>query len=128
METQISPRPQESNPSAEFQTGTQVIYALHGRATITSIETKRIADATIPFYKIEIQKSPLSRSTKAEPAIWIPIASAKEKGLRQPMDADTAKQAMTLLTNREYYFSSNENWQVVQPLLETCIRLEGGLG
>jgi RNA polymerase-interacting CarD/CdnL/TRCF family regulator len=115
-----------TNPS--FQPGSPVIYAMHGKCAIISVETRQTGDQNVEYYKLEIQKSPLSRSTRQEPAIWVPVSSARERGLRSPISAQDSDQVFQILNSREYYFSLNESWSAIQPKLETTIRMEGGQG
>ena len=124
METQTA-GPQ-SNP--EFSSGSSVIYALHGKCTVLGVEDKQVGGQSIRFYKLEIQKSSLSRSTRQEPAIWLPVSSASDRGLRAPMSREGAENALAVLASREYYFPLNEPWSVVHPKMEANIRAEGGVG
>lgn len=111
-----------------FEPGTSVVYALHGKCTVVSIEERAIGNQNLKFYKLEVQKSALSRSTRQEPAIWIPVTSAMERGMRPQMSASEAEEALAILNSREYYFSVNDPWSVVHPQLEATIRREGGKG
>jgi len=113
---------------AEFPPGSSVIYAMHGKCNVVSTETRSLGGEAIRFYKLEIKKSALSRSNKTEPAIWVPISRAKDQGLRAPMTKEEAEAVLKVLSSREYYFKANEPWNVIQPLLEAAIRIEGGLG
>jgi CarD family transcriptional regulator len=115
-------------PSSEFASGTSVIYGLLGKCQVLGIETRTIGAEAIRFYKLEVQKSALSRSTRQEPAIWLPVASAKDRGLRVPMTRDDADKVWAVLGNREYYFSVNDSWNVAHAKLEACIRTEGSIG
>ena len=135
METFTPISPENLGPSSEpilnlkhYAPGTSVIYSLHGRCTVLAVETKKMGDESILFYKLEIQKTGSSHTTKQEPAIWLPVASAKERGLRLPMYLEIAEAALALLASREYYFQTNEPWSTVHPKLEACIRNEGGQG
>lgn len=116
------------SPNPSFQPGSPVIYAMHGKCAVISVETRTTGDQSVEYYKLEIQKSPLSRSTRQEPAIWVPVTSARERGLRAPIAANEADQVFQILNNREYYFPLNDSWSAVQPKLETAIRMEGGIG
>jgi RNA polymerase-interacting CarD/CdnL/TRCF family regulator len=123
METQNQPVSETS-----FGPGSQVIYGLIGRCSIVAIETRQIGGESISFYKLEVSKPALSRSTKPEPAIWLPVNSARERGLRSPINSADSANVMAILSSREYYFSLDESWSAVQPKLETCIRSEGAIG
>jgi RNA polymerase-interacting CarD/CdnL/TRCF family regulator len=114
--------------SREFQAGMSIIYGLHGKCTITGIESRSHDGKEIRFYKLEVQRSNLSRSSRREPAIWVPISTAKEKGLRLPLSKDEADDVMNVLSSREYYFPVNEPWSASQLKLETSVRLEGAIG
>ncbi len=111
-----------------FALGVTVIYGVHGKCSITAIENRVISGEAMSFYKLEVQKPPLSRSTRNEPAIWVPVASANAQGLRVPVTAVEVDDILTMLASREYFFPITDNWSVVQPKLETTIRLEGCKG
>lgn len=113
---------------SEFVAGSTVIYALHGKCTILGIEDRQMENGPIRFYKLEVQKSNLSRSNRQEPAIWVPVANAQERGLRLPIDSSQAEAVFGILSNREYYFETTLSWSVIQPKLETATRLEGSIG
>jgi len=127
METQNTPVT-DLNTSTQFETGTTVIYGAHGKCTVVGCETKTIGSDQVSFYKLELQKSPLSRSQKKDPAIWVPIKTAKERGLRTPVSADDIQHVKAILTSREYFFSIHENWNDILPKLENVIRIEGCIG
>lgn len=114
--------------SAEFAPGSIVMYPMHGRCLVQAVELRLIDGKPIHFYKLEVQRSTLSRSTRPEPAIWLPVQSARERGLRAPIGADNAVAVMAVLMSREYYFQINEPWSSVQPKLENIIRQEGAIG
>jgi RNA polymerase-interacting CarD/CdnL/TRCF family regulator len=112
-----------------FEPGTPVIYGLHGKCLILSVETREAAGQTQSFYKLEVQKSNLSRSTRQEPAIWVPLPSARAKGLRRPIqNGDEAEAVYAVIQSREYYFPLDEAWSASQPKLEAAIRDEGAIG
>ena len=115
-------------PAAEYQPGTMVIYGLHGKCAIAGIETRTVGNESLRLYKLEVQKPAASRSTRQEPAIWVPIAISKERGLRLPMTLEQIDAAYKMFANREYYYSLNESWSVVHPKLEAAVRNEGGIG
>jgi RNA polymerase-interacting CarD/CdnL/TRCF family regulator len=101
---------------------------MHGKCAVISVETRQTGSQAIEYYKLEIQKSPLSRSTRQEPAIWVPVSSARERGLRSPMSTQDSDQVFQIINSREYYFPLNESWSAIQPKLESAIRTEGGQG
>ena len=116
----------EAQPN--FEPGTAVIYGIHGKCSVLSVE-RRITDGkTIQYYKLEPVKSSFSRSQKQEPSIWVPVNTAQERGLRAPMTAAEAEACMDLVKNREYFFNLDQPWSALQPQLEACIRTEGALG
>jgi len=125
METRASV---ENQSLVQFPVGATVIYGLLGHCTVVAIETKNVGGNSISFYKLEVQKSNLSRSQRHEPAVWIPMDSAKSRGLRSAMNAEAAAQAMSFLMSREYFFSLQDPWSTVHPKLENVIRSEGGAG
>src|SRR3712207_2090609 len=108
-------------PLTEFTPGSSVIYAMHGKCNVLGTETRLLGGKPIQFYKLEVKKSALSRSNRQDPAIWVPVASAKDQGLRSPMNRTQAEGALSLLLSREYFFKPSEPWSVVHPKLETAI-------
>ena len=112
----------------EFPPGTPVIYAMHGKCQILGTETRSLDGQSIRFYKLEITKSTYSRSSRQDPAIWVPVLTAKGLGLREPMTKGEAEGAMGVLFTREYYFRPNDSWTSLLPQLEASIRSEGGIG
>lgn len=114
--------------SQEFQDGSPVIYGLHGKCFVSGTELRSLAGQTIQFYRLEMKKTPLSKTMRQDMAIWVPVSSAKEKGLRQPMNKMEAEEALKILGSREYYFKASEPWNTALPKLEACIRNEGGIG
>lgn len=115
-------------PYIEFLPGTAVIYAMHGKCNIVSIETRKLGEENIEFYKLEIKKSTTSRSTRSDSAIWVPVSSAKDRGLRSPMSKLEAESALKVLMSREYFFKTTDTWASLLPRLEATIRIEGGIG
>jgi RNA polymerase-interacting CarD/CdnL/TRCF family regulator len=124
METQTPTEMSE----AEFLPGSSVIYAMHGKCHVLGTEIRSLGGKSIRFYKLELKKSSLSRSTRQEPAIWVPVETAKDQGLRAPMNQNEAESALKILQSREYYFKTNEPWSTVHPKLEATIKTEGGIG
>ncbi len=117
-----------STHTSAIRVGDTVIYHLHGKCTIVGIETKSVGGQNFPFYKVEIQKSSFSRSTKKEPAIWIPVENAHLKGLRQPANAEGIAAAWAILENREHYLSTTDAWNITQSNIEALVRQEGIVG
>jgi RNA polymerase-interacting CarD/CdnL/TRCF family regulator len=133
MESQVPQNSQTpsvalGNNNQEIEIGTSVIYGLHGRCTVTGVETRSLGGDTQRFYKLEKQKSPLSRSTRQEPAIWLPVSSANSRGLRSPMNQTDVDTAFQIFSSREYYFSLKDQWNVAQEKIEAAIRTEGSTG
>lgn len=112
----------------EFSPGTSVIYAMHGKCYVSGTETRSLGGESIRFYKLEIKKPSFSRSNRQDTAIWVPVTTAKDQGLRTPMSHEQAEAAMKVLSSREYFFKANEPWSLTQPKLEAAIRTEGGIG
>lgn len=116
------------NPYQEFQPGTSVIYALHGKCTITGIENRDCNGQSMKFYKLELQRSPLSRSTRQEPAIWVPLNQARQKGLRLAISKADVESVQKIFSSREYYFELNMPWLAAQSKMEATVRAEGAVG
>jgi RNA polymerase-interacting CarD/CdnL/TRCF family regulator len=127
-QTITQPAASEKNDWITFETGATVIYPMHGKCTIVATENRQIDGKAVPFYRIEIQKSSFSRSSRQEPTIWVPVASARERGLRLPLNAEQAQAVQQIFANREYYFDAHASWATVLPQLENAIRTEGGAG
>ena len=68
--------------TGEFVPGAIVAYGLHGKCVVTAIETRTVGGQSMRFYRLDILKSALSRSTRQEPSIFIPVEHARSKGLR----------------------------------------------
>jgi len=124
----MEPQAPSTGNGPSFDPGATVVYGMHGKCVVRAVENRQLAGEQIAFYKLEPQKSSLSRSTRQEPAIWVPLATAQERGLRVPLDAAAAQAVMKIFSSREYYFRADEPWSVVQPKLDQAIRLEGALG
>ncbi len=118
----------ENQNTLEFQTGSTVIYGLHGKCNIAAIEQKMINGEAVSFYKLEMAKSTLSRSKKSDPAIWIPVASAKDRGVRLASTPEQVEAALQVIDGREYFLNLKDNWQVNYPKIEALIRDEGLMG
>jgi RNA polymerase-interacting CarD/CdnL/TRCF family regulator len=110
----------------ELTPGSFVIYSLHGKCQFLGTEVRKVGETLVEFYKLSSKV--VRGSTKAGSAIWVPRASAKEKGLRPAMSSEEAENALQYLLNREYYFKLNTPWSEVITQLEQCIHLEGGIG
>lgn len=111
-----------------FSVGTTVIYGTLGKCKVSSIETRTINGEEIPFYRLEPVRSTFSRSSRQDPSIWLPIASANKRGLRTPINAETAAALFELFSNREYFFSIHDEPSRVLPELEQAILTEGAIG
>jgi RNA polymerase-interacting CarD/CdnL/TRCF family regulator len=138
MEKQIPPEPRarlDSNiqgPShvalSDFNVGNEVIYGLHGRCRIMAIESRELSGETRRLFRLEITRSNLSRSSRKEPAIWLPVESAISQGMRHPMSAAQAGDAILVLLSREHYLELTDSWSSLQTKLEQLARKEGSVG
>ncbi|MDR3608117.1 MAG: hypothetical protein P4M08_12135 [Oligoflexia bacterium] len=126
METHLN-RP-ASTATPIFQAGTTVIYPMLGKCTVIGCEEKSIGGKTLAFYKLEVQRSSFSRSSRQDPAVWIPVNAAKEQGLRAPLQAENVPEIFAIFASREYFFEIQRPWNQLQPELERTIRLEGAIG
>ena len=122
METQP---PTPIHTHEEFAPGSPVIYGLLGRCTIIGIENKSIGQNTLRVYRLEVKKTVPSRTKTSDSAIWVPVKTAHEQGLRSPANNTQAQAALKLLQSREYFFKTSENWSSILPHLENIIRAEG---
>jgi RNA polymerase-interacting CarD/CdnL/TRCF family regulator len=118
----------QGEENAVFNPGAQVMYGLHGKCQVVSVESKSVGGQSTEFYRLEVLKPALSRSTRPEPAIWIPVAKARASGLRALTSAGEAEAVLSILNSREYYFPLSEPWPSVLPQLERGIRTEGAIG
>jgi len=128
METNFSDVSSALASNSDIPVGSSVIYALHGRCTVTAIETRELAGSSQRFYKLEVQKSALSRSNRFEPAIWVPVSTAKSRGIRAPMTSTDVDKAFEVLASREYYLPLTDAWHVSQAKVEALVRNEGSIG
>ena len=126
METDLS----SQQTHGEFSLGDPVVYGLHGKCRVAQIETRVMGGKTIRFYKLEVLKSALSRSSRSDPAIWVPITNSTDLGLRAPMNQPQAEVALKYLTDRDTFpdLDMDESWHSLQTKLETIAKHEGGLG
>jgi RNA polymerase-interacting CarD/CdnL/TRCF family regulator len=127
-EARAEAKPAIDPVTGEFLPGAIVVYGLHGKCTVTAIEPRTVGGQEIRFYRLDLLKSALSRSTRQEPSIFIPVAHAPTKGLRLPIDKARADAIFQILGNREYYFTVNEAWHSVLPKLELALRTDGAEG
>lgn len=112
----------------EIQIGTHVIYGLHGKCNVIGIEERIVSGSAVRFYRLEpIRNNPV-KTQKVEPAIWIPVQSAKGRGLRAPINQDQSTEIFAILNNKDHYFNTADNWSVAYPKLETAVRTEGAMG
>jgi RNA polymerase-interacting CarD/CdnL/TRCF family regulator len=118
----------QNNGSTPFTPGTVVVYGMHGKCTVLGIETRQIGGESLTLYKLEVLKSALSRSTRREPAIWVPVSKAAETGLRAAIGETEIEAVYKTFESREYYFNAGEAWHLIQPKLEHSIRVEGAQG
>ena len=122
MDTQFAPE------TIRHPVGSSVIYSKQGRCKVIGIETRTVGESSIQFYKLEVEKSPLSRSTRKDPAIWVPVQSAQEQGLRSPIGTSDVQTIMDVLNSREYYFDVRQGWAQLKIQLENSLRKEGAIG
>jgi len=128
METNFSDVSSALASNSDIPVGSSVVYAMHGKCTVTAIETRELAGSCQRFYKLEIQKSSLSRSARMEPAIWVPVATARARGIRAPMTPADVERAFEILASREYHLPLNESWNISQGKIEALVRNEGSIG
>lgn len=60
-----------------FRVGQKVVYPNHGVGVIEQIEQKQIGDTALPFYTL--------RLAATNSVVLVPVANAKEVGLRSPI-------------------------------------------
>jgi RNA polymerase-interacting CarD/CdnL/TRCF family regulator len=128
METNFSDVNSALASNSDIPVGSSVVYGMHGKCTVTAIETRELAGSTLRLYKLEVQRSTLARTQRNEPAIWVPVSSAKARGIRAPMSAADVEKAFEVLLNREFYLPLNEHWNVSQSKIEALVRNEGSIG
>ena len=124
----MEPQAPATETATLFDPGMTVVYGLHGKCVVRAVESRQHLGEQISFYKLEPQKSTLSRSSRQEPAIWVPLSTAQARGLRAPLNADSAQAVLKIFSSREYFFRADDPWTVVQPKLDQAIRQEGAIG
>ena len=62
-----------------FRVGQKVVYPNHGVGVIEQIEQKQIGETDLPFYTL--------RLAATNSVVLVPVANAKEVGLRSPISA-----------------------------------------
>lgn len=128
MDTHLPPEVQAAQPAPsanELTVGAEVIYGLHGKCTVTAIENRSIGGVESPYFRLEVVRSPLSRSARQSPAIWVPFNAVTRGLLRPQASREQAETAMGLLQNREYYLPIQTEWRTAAPQLEKMIEREG---
>lgn len=127
METSVYANP-SATESGSLTAGSSVVYGLHGKCTILSVDTRTIGGQSVAFYRLEVQKSALSRSTRQEPHIFVPVATARQNGLRPLLEGAQIPEVIAVLASREFYFDLSLTWSKAQHLLERTIAQEGAVG
>ena len=118
-----------SNPETrEFERGAHVVYGIHGRCSVEDVITREIDGQNIRFYKLQVTKAASSRSSKQEPAIWLPVEAAQTKGLRPVLRTEEVEEIFELFTNDEFFYDPNKKWSELLPALESAIKNEGAKG
>ena len=116
------------NADGEFELGSKVIYSLHGRCSVDGIENKTMGGENIRFYKLQLEKNSLAKTTKKEPSIWLPVATAKGRGLREMLTFEELEKVYEIIDSREYYFDAATPFQKILSTLEKSVNAEGVLG
>lgn len=126
-------RPEQScaaqpSSSTSYEIGTELVYGVHGRHIVGAIEIKSIGGREVSVYRLDRVKSPLSRSAKQEPSIWLPIESAHSMGLRTPLDSHQADEIEKVLASAEHFLNPSEPWGIMYPKIDRMMRTEGLVG
>lgn len=112
-----------------FPIDAPLVYGLLGRCSLVSIETRKLNGEEIPFYKIVLQKmSPIKTTRPNEAIILVPVESARQRGLRPVISKDQVEDVLAIVGSREFYFSTDERWDLLQKTLEKAINEEGIIG
>ncbi len=113
-----------------FKVGEEVSYGMHGRCLIESIETKNVGTNPVQFYAIRTIKFNLNNKTvnKNAPSILVPVNIAESCGMRPLIQETDIESVLRTLSDRDYFFSLNENWLRKQKILEETLRKEGLIG
>lgn len=117
-----------SSQKQTFSPGSMVIYGIHGKCAVLSIEDKTIGGQPMSFYKLEPVKPLLAKSTKKDPAIWVPVDTAAQMGLRAPANSESLEKIYETLASEDAFFDTKAIWSSIQPSLENAIRNEGVIG
>jgi len=83
---------EQTKNSAEFQEGDYVVYPAHGVGEIEGVETQTIGGMDITLYSVHFKEDRLR--------LKLPLAKAKEAGLRKLSSKDLLKDAMSTLTDK----------------------------
>lgn len=76
----------------DYVEGDFVVYPAHGVGRITGVETHQIADMEVTLYVITFEKDRMT--------LRLPVAKAKESGLRKLSSKDRIKDALSTLQGR----------------------------
>ena len=102
--------------------GDTVMYGFLGKCFVACQETRMLGDQTVPGLRLVTKKAPQAAS------IWVPHASALDRGLRLPMNKEQADAALCHIQSKEIYFDVKDPWNKLVPQLDTCIYQQGGNG
>ncbi|MCC7440362.1 MAG: hypothetical protein IT285_01935 [Bdellovibrionales bacterium] len=118
----------DSRTTPVFQVGDTVFYGIHGRCKIAGIEERSIGGSVLHFFRlVPIRAAPL-RVGRQESAIWMPVASAAQSGLRTPLQEVELDRIYALLSNEECALPLRTPWPKIQPLAEAILRNDGPVG
>jgi len=85
-----------------FQVEQKVVYPSQGVGVIKSIEQKKFKDEKIPYYVIYLEVTDMT--------IMVPVAKAKELGIRPTVSRDEALKALDLIS--EDYEPIPSDWKL----------------
>jgi RNA polymerase-interacting CarD/CdnL/TRCF family regulator len=107
------------------QLGDAVFYGIHGRCTIAAIEARNVGGRSMAFFKIEPQRAVPVRPGRHDSAIWLPVETAAQSGLRPVLSAAEVEKVYESLGGSECAFHLKAPWHRVQPQIEAALRSEG---
>jgi len=119
----------KAGTTSDFQIGQAVVYGINGRCKIVGIEKMTVGGETKTYFKLEPQKlGPIQKTPKKQTSIWIPVETAKTRGLRTAATEEIATEVLEILKSKDTYFTLDEPFHKTQPQLDQIMIDEGAKG
>lgn len=91
-----------ANPKTEFSKNQKIVYPSQGVGKITEIFKKEFNGELVYYYKIYLEVSDM--------IVMVPVAKAKDLGIRAIVSADEAKKALNLIS--ENFEAPTSDWKL----------------